>query len=513
MEKKQQHQLRWIRGNCIGKGSFGTVSLAESDGRLFAVKSVNPNSSIPFQHESLENEIRILKSLSSPYVVEYLGDDITHETATTSYRNLHMEYLPGGTIADLATQFGGKGLEERIVRSYTWCIVFALSYVHSRGIVHCDVKGRNVLVDSALGVAKLADFGSAKRVSIGDANSEDEGLILPRGSPLWMAPEVIRRERQGPEADVWSLGCTIIEMITGKPAWTDCGDAAATMFRICFSDELPEAPAQLSELGRDFLSKCLKREPSERWSCEQLLRHPFVSAGTITEPSPRCVLDWSSSEFCDDGDEDEVLQEEEEEAEIGNNCVSHDSVSNFEVSARERIRELATDRRVLWESDGWEVVRRPGSVCDRGRGGCGGGGGEGREGTSSEYSNLIENREERTGASSESGKLMSGGEEIEGTCSEYLNSIVSCFRVGGEWPCLVITCCGSSYSSSSSCGYRDGSSCQHGLQGEKMGFYFYSWCKLLLSLLSHIMKIQIPVNMIFIFGSSSENHNFTISLS
>nr|DAD47619.1 TPA_asm: hypothetical protein HUJ06_017556 [Nelumbo nucifera] len=226
MEKKQ---LRWTRGNYIGKGSFGIVSLTtdESDGRIFAVKTVDPNSFVPSHLESLENEIRVLKSLSSPYVVEYLGDDPTQETATTWYRNLHMEYLPGG---------------ERIVQSYTWCIVSALWYVYARGIVHCDVKGRNVLVSSTpLSILGPPSESSAEEKIRGgdDIASWNATLDGARGN--------IGRERQGPEADVWSLGCTVIEMITGKPAWQDCGGATTTMCRIGFSNELPDFPAQLSD--------------------------------------------------------------------------------------------------------------------------------------------------------------------------------------------------------------------------------------------------------------------------
>ncbi|CAH1446965.1 unnamed protein product [Lactuca virosa] len=134
----------WVRGKCIGKGSFGVVSIGvdESDGVVFAVKSVE-NSSIEFIG-CLENEIRILKSLSSPYVVTYLGDDVTCESSSV-YRNLHMEYMPGGTVTDVV-KHGGVNL-----RSYTRCITSALSYIHGRGIVHCDVKGKNVLIGNIPG--------------------------------------------------------------------------------------------------------------------------------------------------------------------------------------------------------------------------------------------------------------------------------------------------------------------------------------------------------------------------
>ncbi|XP_028804882.1 mitogen-activated protein kinase kinase kinase 18-like [Neltuma alba] len=326
----------WVRGRCLGMGSFGTVTMgvSKADGRVFAVKSVDPQSG---QVAALENEIRILRSMSSPYVVSFFGDD-----ATTSYRNLYLEYLPGGTLADLASPKKNHGdrcadVDERVVRYFTWCVVNALRYVHAKGVVHCDVKGRNVLVGHNGGVAKLADFGSAVEQCSSGAVAVG---VLPRGSPLWMAPEVIRRESQGPESDVWSLGCTVIEMLTGKPGWED--DGFNTLNRIGYSDELPEFPSQLSELGRDFLGRCLRREPSERWSCDQLLQHPYLlptPPSNLSESSPRCILDWMNS--------NDFKEEDEEEIRIKN-----------EDSANERIGKLASNSRANWESeDDWLEVR------------------------------------------------------------------------------------------------------------------------------------------------------------
>ncbi|KAM7496430.1 hypothetical protein LguiA_020844 [Lonicera macranthoides] len=363
-------KVSWLKGTCIGRGSFGTVNLAadKSDGRIFAVKSVDIKSCLPNQLEALENEIRILKSLSSPYVVEYIGDDITSEHLTCKFRNLHVEYLPGGTVAE----FAGADLHETTVQSYTWCIVSALRYVHARGIVHCDVKGRNVLLGSTPGTAKIADFGSAKEVN---------SAALPRGSPLWMAPEVVRGQYQGPESDVWSLGCTVIEMVTGKPAWDDSG--AGTLFQIGYSDELPAIPSQLSETGRDFLEKCLRRDPGERWTCNQLLQHPFVSSCAPpimpVDWSPKCILDRFDSNFSD------------EEFDDGN------PNSSLNSNLRGRITELATSSGAIWESDGWVGVRNFATeeifpeACCSGEGG----------GANSSSSDLLGIEEESTGANLE----------------------------------------------------------------------------------------------------------------
>ncbi|KAE8687289.1 Clathrin, heavy chain isoform 1 [Hibiscus syriacus] len=334
MEKQSNSKkTAWIRGKFLGKGAFGTVSLGfnESDGTVFAVKSVELSTStcFPSQLECLENEIRILRSLSSPYVVGYLGDDVT-----TSYRNLHVEYMPGGTVVDAAVvKQRSADLHERVLRWHTRCLLLALKYVHDQGIVHCDVKGKNVLVGPDFTSVKLADFGSAI-VKECAADKDHSTMITPRGSPLWMAPEVIRGEYQGPESDVWSLGCTVIEMVTGKPAWEDQG--FNSLARIANSEELPRLPAQLSELGKDLVDKCLRRDRKQRWSCDQLLQHPFVRSASapIGEPSPRCVLDFNSSEFKD-----------------------NENTGNLEGSVRERIGKLAREGGAFWESDGWVAVR------------------------------------------------------------------------------------------------------------------------------------------------------------
>nr|XP_043609744.1 mitogen-activated protein kinase kinase kinase 17 [Erigeron canadensis] len=334
----------WARGICIGKGSFGSVNLAvdKTNNEIFAVKSVNYQTTTYDDRfcQALENEIRILKSLSSPFVVKYHGDDTSLENSKMVYRNLHMEYMPGGTVADLDRH----QLNDVMVRGYTRCIVSALSYIHSRNIVHCDVKGKNVLVGSVPGSAKLADFGSA--VEMG-------GNLVSgtRGSPLWMAPEVVRGEYQGPESDVWSLGCTVIEMITGKPAWQDRG--VDTLCQIGYSEELPNLPTQMSHELKDFVSKCLRRNRFERWSCDQLLQHPFLltcsssSLSFESNWSPRCVFDWSSINLSDASSD-----EEGEASEVENSNVNSNSSNT-----RQRIGTLCSNSSPNWESDGWELVR------------------------------------------------------------------------------------------------------------------------------------------------------------
>ncbi|KAK1578143.1 hypothetical protein Q3G72_027886 [Acer saccharum] len=98
--------------------------------------------------------------------------------------------------------------DESILRSHVYCIVSALCHIHSNDIIHYDVKRRNVLVSWNPRFYKLVDFGSMMELSSTNDNMCQEKSIVPCGSPLWMAPKVVKGEFQGPESDVWSLGCT-----------------------------------------------------------------------------------------------------------------------------------------------------------------------------------------------------------------------------------------------------------------------------------------------------------------
>nr|XP_018677599.1 PREDICTED: mitogen-activated protein kinase kinase kinase YODA-like [Musa acuminata subsp. malaccensis] len=142
-------------------------------------------------------------------------------------------------------------------------------------------------------------------------------------------------ERPRPESDVWSLGCTIIEMATGvQQPWPDWRpeDAAEAMFRIGCGNELSEFPPLLLEVARDFLDECLGRDASERWTAEQLLQHLFQDeAETPMVETP--MLEWANLEFHDSADD-------------GESCsVSHSDLSDsteLVASGRERLGELAS---------------------------------------------------------------------------------------------------------------------------------------------------------------------------
>lgn len=258
---------QWKKGKLLGSGTFGTVYVGfnRETGDMCAMKEVpliTDDSKSSESIKQLEQEINLLSQLKHPNIVQYYGSE-TLEDAFYIY----LEYVPGGSIFKILKEFGP--LPESVIRIYTRQILSGLAYLHSKNTVHRDIKGANLLADTS-GKIKLADFGMAKHI-----NGPATPLSL-KGSPYWMAPELMMQKNTGHDlaVDIWSLGCTVIEMATGKPPWSEY-EGAAAMFKV-FKSEVPSIPDTLSAEGKDFIAQCLHRNPAERPTASQLLDHPFV---------------------------------------------------------------------------------------------------------------------------------------------------------------------------------------------------------------------------------------------
>nr|XP_011458762.1 PREDICTED: mitogen-activated protein kinase kinase kinase 1-like isoform X6 [Fragaria vesca subsp. vesca] len=198
----------WTKGRLLGRGSFGSVYQAYSsrDGFVFAAKEVSlldqesPGRSRVYQ---LQQEIEFLSWLEHKNIIQYYG---SFEYGSNLY--MCMEHAPNGSIRRL---YQGSNLSYPRVSKYTKEILLGLNYLHGHNVVHRDIKCANILVD-AYGSAKLADFGLAK---ITTKMNELQSL---QGTAFWMAPEVLsakmKNQGYGSPADIWSLGCTVLEMLT-----------------------------------------------------------------------------------------------------------------------------------------------------------------------------------------------------------------------------------------------------------------------------------------------------------
>ncbi|KAL3526786.1 hypothetical protein ACH5RR_011442 [Cinchona calisaya] len=368
--------MEWVRGEILGHGSFGTVSLAkpkrqssqEIIPQLMAVKSCGVSCSA-----SLVNEKVILDEFRDcPEIIQCYGDSFSFEKGEKLY-NLFLEYASGGALADKLKNSCNSGLPENEVRRYAKGILRGLNCIHKNGFVHCDIKLQNILL-SRDGAVKIADFGLAKRLVVGLEKEGNLGCEL-RGTPLYMSPEMVTGGDQSSPADIWALGCLVAEMFTGAPAWR-CSDIAALLMRIGVGDEVPEIPGKLSEEGKDFMRKCFVKDPKKRWTAEMLLNHPFVSDddedgdhSTVTlkevpSASPRCTFDfpdWVSQQSSLTSSSITSLSSPESSPDSHSWFSGQESNSfdgSWSISPAERLRGLISDDQVDWfGSDDWLNIR------------------------------------------------------------------------------------------------------------------------------------------------------------
>ncbi|PPR91751.1 hypothetical protein GOBAR_AA28937 [Gossypium barbadense] len=240
------------KGKLLGRGTYGTVYEATNreTGALCAMKEVEIIPDDPKSVEcikQLEQEIRVLRRLKHQNIVQYYGSEIVDD-----HLYIYLEYVHPGSINKYVREHCGA-ITESIVRNFTRHILSGLAYLHSFKTIHRDIKGANLLVD-ANGIVKLADFGMAKHVI---------KAVMKKDSDPNLALAV----------DIWSLGCTVIEMFNGRPPWGEL-EGPQALFKVL--NKTPPVPEALSPEGKDFLRCCFQRNPAGRPSATTLLEHPFV---------------------------------------------------------------------------------------------------------------------------------------------------------------------------------------------------------------------------------------------
>lgn len=262
---------RYVLGDILGSGNFGKVynALDKQTGQFVAVKEIGCQNFGEAAVNSIMLEAELLSSLDHRNIVKFLQVDQTPE-----HIFFVMELISSGSLYSTLKKFGT--LTEQLCVIYVAQALRGLKYMHGKGLVHGDIKADNILLTKE-GKVKLVDFGTSAML-----NAKQESAL---GTPFWMSPEVINMEGAVPASDVWSLGCTIIELVDGKPPFYDMPPMAA-MFKMV-EEAHPPIPEGISPELTDFLMRCFVRKPEERATCSQLLEHPWIlkllPAGTANE--------------------------------------------------------------------------------------------------------------------------------------------------------------------------------------------------------------------------------------
>ncbi|KAJ7422337.1 Mitogen-activated protein kinase kinase kinase 4 [Pitangus sulphuratus] len=335
---RRSWELRTLINQTRGEGQYGKVytCISVDTGELMAMKEIRFQ---PNDHKTIKetaDELKIFEGIKHPNLVRYFGVELHREEMY-----IFMEYCDEGTLEEVSK----LGLQEHVIRLYSKQITIAINVLHEHGIVHRDIKvcpeghsavvsqqegcaelgnllplpgtcnedafdrnpgfgltytvnssgstcfllavnmhfGANIFLTSS-GLIKLGDFGCSVKLKNNTQTMPGE-VNSTLGTAAYMAPEVITRakgEGHGRAADIWSLGCVVIEMVTGKRPWHEYEHNFQIMYKVGMGHK-PPIPDKVSPEGKDFLCHCLESDPKMRWTASQLLDHPFVKVCTDEE--------------------------------------------------------------------------------------------------------------------------------------------------------------------------------------------------------------------------------------
>ncbi|GFQ71009.1 cyclin-dependent kinase-like 1 [Trichonephila clavata] len=285
----------------IGEGSYGVVFKCRNreNGQIVAVKKYVETEDDPLIKKIALREIRMLKQLKHPNLVNLIE-------VFRRKRKLHLvfEYCEH-TVLDILEKHP-KGVPDNLTKRIIWQTLQAVNFCHEHNCIHRDVKPENILITKD-GVVKLCDFGFARTLSPGDNYTD---YVATR---WYRAPELLVGETQyGPAVDVWAVGCVTAELMRGEALWPGksdvdqlylirktLGDLIPRHMQVFRSNDffagvtIPETdvresleskiPKHVHEHGLDFIQRCLDKDPQKRYTCAQLLKHPFFDNFKIPE--------------------------------------------------------------------------------------------------------------------------------------------------------------------------------------------------------------------------------------
>nr|CAI5867666.1 unnamed protein product [Callosobruchus analis] len=275
-EKDHRHpslEDKYFLKELLGTGAFSVVRLAESKenpGVMHAVKIIDKKA-LKGKEDSLENEIKVLRRLKHPNIVQLLE---TFEDKSKFY--LIMELVTGGELFDRIVEKGSY--TEKDAADLIRQVLEAVDYMHEQGVVHRDLKPENLLYYSPDEDSKImiSDFGLSKM--------EDSGVMATAcGTPGYVAPEVLAQKPYGKAVDVWSIGVISYILLCGYPPFYDENDANlfAQILKGDFEFDSPYWD-EISDSAKDFIRNLMCVNVEKRYTCRQALGHPWISGNAAS---------------------------------------------------------------------------------------------------------------------------------------------------------------------------------------------------------------------------------------
>lgn len=251
-------------GQVLGKGGYGSVFMAKDirSAGIVAIKRFH-NSGALVDKKAIKEQ-NIWKDLHHPNVVEFKGSFVGDNGSL----NLVVEYVDGLSLAEHLSQY--SAFPETLVAEIARQVLSGLEYLHLNGVTHRDLKPANILVDNSA-VVKICDFGVSRSENVQTINPGQQHMV---GTPWYIAPEMVEYRPYTTSVDIWSLGCTVLELATGRRPYHELS-AMQVLFRMV-EDRGPRIPSHLSDEAKDFLRACWIWDPQERPSATELLKHPFT---------------------------------------------------------------------------------------------------------------------------------------------------------------------------------------------------------------------------------------------
>lgn len=315
----------YLIGEEIGKGAYGRVykGINQRTGNVVAVKEVSLEGISDEDLRGIMSEIDLLKTLAHKNIVKYLSS-----AKSSQHLYIMLEFVENGSLSNFIRPSRFGAFPESLVVLYISQVLEGLAYLHDQGVIHRDIKGANILttkqglVKYAISffhnwymsysylqdtlfpsffssrfaliqlcicfvlhplleyctkkllfcaphtLCRLADFGVATRLS---TERSKQHVV---GTPYWMSPEMIEMKEVTTLSDIWSVGCTVIELLTSEPPYHDLEPMQA-LYNIV-NNERPPLPNGISDLLADFLKQCFHKDQRKRPTARTLLQHPWI---------------------------------------------------------------------------------------------------------------------------------------------------------------------------------------------------------------------------------------------